>query len=92
MNLMTQRLQALLDAGQEITLRHVTLDGAALDAEQAAIAGEHLLHTVELGTRRHGLRPCHAKGEGLRENRWKSFRSGWTQPRPRSRGETSSRG
>ncbi|MDR2327221.1 MAG: hypothetical protein LBE51_17705 [Acidovorax sp.] len=45
---MTQRLQALLDAGKETALLRLTLGKAALDEEQPASAREHLLRATAL--------------------------------------------
>ncbi len=48
MNPMTQRLQALLDAGKETALLRYTLGKAALDDAQPATALEHLLRATTL--------------------------------------------
>ena len=48
MNPMTQRLQALLEAGKETALLRYTLGKAALDDDQAAAALEHLLRATAL--------------------------------------------
>lgn len=47
-NPMTQRLQALLEAGKETALLRYTLGKAALDDEQPAAALEHLLRATAL--------------------------------------------